>query len=58
MNLSYRGIAYQSTSPTVEPIETEQTGHFLGNSYKIHHDKVAFRKTSSSLRYRGIAYKA
>jgi len=56
MNLSYRGIAYQSASPTVEFIETEQTGRFLGNPYKIQQGKVAHRQGSAQLTYRGIAY--
>ena len=56
MNLSYRGIAYQPASFDVEVTETEQTGHFLGKSYKIRQANVAHRQSSASLRYRGIAY--
>lgn len=56
MNLSYRGIFYQPASSAVEATETEQTGHFLGKSYKILQGKVAYRQSAVALKYRGIDY--
>jgi Domain of unknown function (DUF4278) len=57
MNLSYRGIAYQTTAPTVEAIETEHTGRFLGKSFPIKRFNIAKRHTDSIvLTYRGTHY--
>lgn len=57
MNLSYRGIAYQTTAPTVEAVETEYTGHFLGRSFPIKRFNVNKQHTDSvSLTYRGSRY--
>jgi len=58
MNLSYRGIPYQPTCVSVEAIETEQTGQFLGKSYKILQGNVAHRSGSTQLTYRGLRYTA
>lgn len=58
MNLFYRGIVYQPASPAVDMIETTQTGHFLGKSYKILQGKVVQRQSPAQLTYRGIPYNA
>lgn len=58
MNLSYHGISYQPSFPAVETTETEHTGRFLGNSYKVMQGKVARRQATIQLNYRGIAYNA
>ncbi|MBD1909641.1 MULTISPECIES: DUF4278 domain-containing protein [unclassified Leptolyngbya] len=58
MNLSYRGISYQSKSPVVEPGETTQTARFLGNPYKVLQARVVQHQNSAPLKYRGIDYNA
>lgn len=35
MNLTYRGIAYNTSSPTIETAETGETVTFLGRQSKI-----------------------
>lgn len=56
MNLSYRGIAYQSSSPAVDMTVTEQSGVFLGNRFKIQSTTAIQRSGGSSLKYRGTHY--
>lgn len=44
MNLTYRGIAYSSSAPSVEATETEQTGTFLGARFACKQYQVAHRR--------------
>lgn len=59
MNLSYRGISYQAVSPAVDVTETEQSGVFLGNRFKIQTPTIAQRSSvATTLTYRGARYSA
>ena len=55
MNFMYRGIAYQ-TSIGIEALETQQTGTFLGKTYKLKQTEVTQRQPSVELTYRGVCY--
>lgn len=58
MQLSYRGISYETTTPSIEVTETAQTGVFLGNVFPIKRLNVAQRQSSSiQLQYRGASYR-
>lgn len=57
MQLSYRGISYESQTSSVEAVETQQTGLFLGQSFRLKHVKVAPRSIGANhLKYRGVHY--
>lgn len=56
MNLTYRGIAFEAPVAGTEAIETEQTGTFLGNSYKMKQARTAQRQSATELTYRGVRY--
>jgi hypothetical protein len=56
MNLTYRGIAFQAPIAGTEAIETEQTGTFLGNNYKMKQARTAQRQPAAELTYRGVRY--
>ncbi|WP_088893771.1 DUF4278 domain-containing protein [Leptolyngbya ohadii] len=57
MNVSYRGIAYETEIPVAEGTETDRTALFLGNRFKVKQYNVSQRHTSSvQLKYRGANY--
>ncbi len=54
MQLSYRGVKYNTTAPAVEVTETEEIGHYRGATYHVRRAVgAAARKTSDVLKYRG-----
>lgn len=58
MNLSYRGISYESASPAVDVTETEHNGVFLGNRFKLQQRTAAQRSAGMTMKYRGTNYSA
>lgn len=52
--LSYRGIDYEPTSPTVEGTESQITGKYRGQAWKCNKaDKTPPTQLTSRLKYRG-----
>ena len=57
MQVSYRGIAYETQVPTIETLETQEVGLFLGNRFPIRRCTAKQQhSTSVHLRYRGVDY--
>ncbi|ASC71250.1 hypothetical protein XM38_022020 [Halomicronema hongdechloris C2206] len=56
MQFTYRGTAYQAPIAGIDALETEQTGTFLGRSYKMKQAQVARRQAANALTYRGVRY--
>lgn len=57
MKASYRGISYETETPAIEATETQQTGIFLGNRFKMKQYHVQHRQPASMhLKYRGVDY--
>lgn len=56
MQVSYRGIAYETQIPTIEALESHEVGLFLGNRFPIRRYATKQRSTSVQLRYRGVDY--
>jgi hypothetical protein len=65
MNLTYRGIAFEAPIAGTEAmvlgdrsltIETEQTGTFRGNNYKMKQARTVQRQSETELTYRGVRY--
>ena len=56
MNLTYRGIAFESSIAGTEAIETGQTGTFLGQHYPMKQARLAQRQSATELTYRGVRY--
>ena len=54
MQLSYRGVKYNTTKPAVQVTETEELGHYRGATYHVRRaSSVPARRTSDVLKYRG-----
>lgn len=54
MQLSYRGVKYNTTKPNVQIADTEELGHYRGATYHIHRAVAApARRSSDVLKYRG-----
>ena len=56
MQVSYRGIAYETQIPTIETLETQEVGLFLGNRFPLKRYTAKQHSTSVQLRYRGVDY--
>lgn len=56
MNMTYRGIAYETLVAGIPAIATEEVGTFLGKTYKIKQPQIAYRQSAVKLVYRGIPY--
>ena len=57
MKASYRGISYETETPAIETTETQQTGIFLGNRFKLKQHQVQQRQAvPMHLKYRGVDY--
>jgi Domain of unknown function (DUF4278) len=56
MQLSYRGISYQSTSTPLATVQREINGKYRGISYQIREIKDAIVKDIYVLKYRGVDY--
>lgn len=56
MQLHFLGASYNSSSPSIETTESEITGKFHGNPYKIRHPLVTVPNSVRKLKYRGITY--
>jgi hypothetical protein len=58
MKLSYRGISYDYTPPTVESNQTEDTGKFRGVDIRFRTvQKAPVQQPTLDLVYRGVAYR-
>ncbi|MEL6939247.1 MAG: DUF4278 domain-containing protein [Cyanobacteria bacterium J06598_1] len=54
MQLSYRGVKYNTAKPAVQVTETQEIGQYRGATYHIHRAaNVPARRTSDVLKYRG-----
>ena len=54
MQLSYRGVKYNTSAPAVEVTETQEVGHYRGATYHVRRAaRAAARKTNDVLKYRG-----
>ena len=56
MQLTYRGVSFETFISGSPSIATEETGTFLGKRYPIKQSQVVYRQPSSELVYRGVAY--
>ena len=57
MQLSFLGQSYEATLPTVEAMETGETGTFLGKSYARKQYTISQRQQpTTELTYRGVRY--
>lgn len=54
MQLSYRGVKYNTSTPAVEVTNTQEVGHYRGATYAVRRAaRSVARKTSDVLKYRG-----
>ena len=54
MQLSYRGVKYNTTKPNVKIADTQELGHYRGATYHIHRaTNVPARRSGDVLKYRG-----
>ena len=54
MQLSYRGVKYNTSKNVVEVIETQEIGHYRGAVYHIRRAvNLAPHKNNGTLKYRG-----
>ncbi len=54
MQLSYRGVKYNTTHSTVQVTETQEIGHYRGGTYHIRRAlSVPARHPEDVLKYRG-----
>ena len=54
MQLSYRGVKYNTTKPAVQVTETEEIGHYRGATYHVRRAANApAHRTKDVLKYRG-----
>ncbi|MGD1863653.1 MAG: DUF4278 domain-containing protein [Phormidesmis sp.] len=54
MQLSYRGVKYNTAKPAVQVTETQEVGHYRGATYYIHRAVNApARRSEDVLKYRG-----
>jgi hypothetical protein len=56
MQLTYRGQAYDLSTPAVEAAPSGETATFLGKSYTRMQFTVAQRHQPAELTYRGVHY--
>ncbi|MEC4814292.1 MAG: DUF4278 domain-containing protein [Scytonema sp. PMC 1069.18] len=56
MQLSYRGLCYQSNNTTVANFSSDDTAKYRGVSYEISRGTVVQSLTKSELKYRGVSY--
>lgn len=56
MQLTYRGVAYQSLKAPVELSRFSQIGKYRGKATKISSTVQVLRQSLSALKYRGVDY--
>ncbi|MEO1208022.1 MAG: DUF4278 domain-containing protein [Cyanobacteria bacterium J06638_20] len=56
MQFIYRGVAFQAPIAGIDALETEQTGNFLGKTYKMKQTQIANQRSHADLTYRGARY--
>ena len=57
MKLSYRGVSYEHSSPTLEVTEGEILGKYRGASWRCHTLKeTPIPQPNVALKYRGVGY--
>ncbi|MFE1744155.1 DUF4278 domain-containing protein [Coleofasciculus sp. H7-2] len=57
MKLSYRGVSYEKTSPTLEVTESEIVGKYRGQTYNIAYPRhIVVPDAIVNLNYRGVPY--
>ena len=53
MQLTYRGVKYNTTKPTVEIKEIQEVGHYRGATYHLHQAIAKVVRSADVLIYRG-----
>ncbi len=54
MQLSYRGVKYNTSKSAVEVTETQEIGHYRGATYHMHRAvNTPARQSNDVLKYRG-----
>lgn len=54
MQLSYRGVKYNTSKPAVDVVETQEIGQYRGATYHVRRAaNTAARKSNDVLKYRG-----
>ena len=53
MQLTYRGVKYNTTEPTVEIKEIQEVGHYRGATYHLHQAIAKVVRSADVLIYRG-----
>ncbi|MEL7225723.1 MAG: DUF4278 domain-containing protein [Cyanobacteria bacterium P01_D01_bin.36] len=54
MQLSYRGVKYNTAKPAVQVTETQEVGHYRGVAYHVRRAvNVPARRSEDVLKYRG-----
>ena len=56
MQLTYRGQAYETSTPAVEAIATGETATFMGRPYARKQFTMTQRQQPAELTYRGVHY--
>jgi hypothetical protein len=56
MQLHFLGASYNSSPLCIDTVESEITGKFHGNPYKIRRPLVVVPNSVGKLKYRGITY--
>lgn len=56
MELTYRGISYNSSNTAIETADTSITAKYRGQTYSIRTATVPATSTSKTLKYRGVTY--
>jgi len=56
MELTYRGISYNSDNTAIETVDTGITAKYRGQTYSIRTATVPATSTSKMLKYRGVTY--
>jgi hypothetical protein len=56
MQLTYRGQAYETSTPAINGTPTGETATFLGRPYARKQFTTAHHQQSTQLTYRGVRY--
>ena len=56
MQLTYRGQAYEASTPAIEATSSGETATFMGRSYARKQFTVTQRQQPEELTYRGVHY--
>lgn len=56
MQLTYRGQAYEASTPAIEATPSDETATFMGRPYARKQFTVTQRQQPAELTYRGVNY--